>query len=112
MRQKILLLGSKSLGLKCLKAAVESLPDARVSVLTIDDRSDIRTALQEIQSYCDGLAIPFDVVRSREESEMFVHTERPTLCLVAGWYWLISRDALTISATSVPFTFRITIIAY
>jgi len=95
MKKKIVFLGSKNIGYKCLKALHETLPEKLVKVLTIDDSSDGRNKLKDIKSYCKENDIPIEICENRQVSEQIIKDIEPDLCLVVGWYWLISAEIVS-----------------
>lgn len=91
---KVLFIGSKRLGLLCLDAIYRSCPSILNAVLTVDDRDDARSCLEELTSFCHERSIKLFVAVSQRDSEAFIRNARPEFCLVVGWYWLISKKTL------------------
>jgi methionyl-tRNA formyltransferase len=84
---------SKKLGLGALRSLHQS-GLTRVTVVTLDDRSDVgRTAWTEICSFCGEHGLELEVLEGPMLSG-FLARRRPDLCLVVGWYWLITQPAL------------------
>lgn len=94
MINKILFLGSKTIGLKVLKLIHEVSPGLLKAALTMDDRLDSRTEFTAIQEFCQQVGIPLHIPTGRKQAEEFVAAERPDICFVAGWYWLFSEAML------------------
>ena len=91
---RVVFLGSKPLGLSCLKRIYEESPDSVVGIVTFDDSADSRTALEGFHSFASSTGLPLAVARNRADSERLVRGFRPDICLVVGWYWLISPETL------------------
>ena len=92
--ERVLFIGSKLLGLKCLKEIAAISKETLVGVLTIDDRSDGRTQFEEFKNFCTEKDIPFHVAGNRKESEEIVLSQNASLCIVIGWYWLLRKELL------------------
>jgi methionyl-tRNA formyltransferase len=93
---RVVFVGSKPIGLKCLKTAFEHCPNSIIGVLTFDDSSDSRSVLPEFISYCSENRITLFIAKNRSESEKILIDLQPEMCLVVGWYWLISKELLAI----------------
>jgi methionyl-tRNA formyltransferase len=92
--RKVIFLGSKPLGLECLRTLWALAPDVLQGVLTLDDRSDARSVFSVIEEFCASHQIPFWVARNRKHSEEIIRQQEPELCFVSGWYWLLTRQIL------------------
>jgi methionyl-tRNA formyltransferase len=93
---KVLFMGSKKLGLRCLAAMHELDPGSLMGIVTFDDREDTRSAYAEFQAFASETGIKFFAAKNRKEAEEVVQKLRPELCMVVGWYWLISNDTLAV----------------
>lgn len=91
----LLFVGSKQLGLECVKRVHELTPGAICGVLTMDDRDDARSTHDDLAKFASGHGIPFAVAEDRQHSEELFRDFAPDLCLVVGWYWLVSTGALS-----------------
>jgi len=69
-------------------------PDTLTGVLTIDDTGDTRSVLEDIRAFASRHDLPLHVAGDRHESERIIRIIAPDLCMVVGWYWLISPDTL------------------
>ena len=94
-------MGSKPLGLRVLREIHGLSPETLAAVLTIDDSNDSRSVFEGIQSFARAHSIDLHVARNRNDAEQIIQNLAPDLCLVAGWYWLISDTLLS----SVPHGF-------
>lgn len=92
--QKILFIGSKQLGLNCLKAMHKISPKTLLAVLTFDDSSDTRSKYTDFGEYCNSNAIPFLTAKNRKDSEKIIEAQKPDMCIVVGWYWLVGSHVL------------------
>ena len=95
---RVLFIGSKSLGLSCLRKVGDLSPASLVGAMTLDDRSDRRSALAGFEEHAKSNGLPLRVARSRSESEAQIAHFRPDLCLVAGWYRRFSPEILRAAA--------------
>ncbi|MEX2286351.1 MAG: methionyl-tRNA formyltransferase [Planctomycetaceae bacterium] len=91
---RVVFIGSKHLGLNCLKRIHELAPSSLAGVVTIDDSSDTRTVFDQFQSFGDANAVRVEVAKHRRDSERLICSLEPDICLVVGWYWLITKDTL------------------
>jgi methionyl-tRNA formyltransferase len=98
---RVLFLGSKLLGAAFLAALHRLEPGVLIGAITIDDRHDTRTAFDQISAYCQAHGIALSVARNRTHSEALIRELAPELCMVSGWYWLLSPGILA----SVPHGF-------
>ena len=98
---RVVLLISKAVGLECLRAAHDALAEPIAGVVALDDRSDERSALSEIEELCSSTSTPVVVVRTPEESEDALKRMDPTLILVVGWYWRIPAAVLAGASSGV-----------
>ena len=92
--QRVVFLGSKRLGLGCLETMHRLSPETLAGVVTIDDRDDARTALDDFVAFCAARQLPFRIAKDRRHSEDIIREFKPELCFVAGWYWLFGKDIL------------------
>jgi methionyl-tRNA formyltransferase len=91
---RVAFLGSKALGLACLKKIYALTPESLVGIVTFDDTDDTRTSLREFQAFAKDNQLDLRVAASPRDAEKLVVELVPDLCLVVGWYWLISATTL------------------
>src|SRR5207248_353035 len=91
---KVLFLGSKMLGLSCLRRLTELRPGTITDIVTCDDRKDSRSVLGDFKSFARTSGIPLSIAASRRQAEGLISEIRPDLCVVVGWYWMIGPEAL------------------
>ena len=94
-KQRVLFIGSKQLGLQIVQEMYSLSPDTLAGILTIDDSSDTRSVLDDIKSFSAEKDLPLYIASDRHESENIIRSIGPDLCLVVGWYWLISQETLS-----------------
>lgn len=87
-------MGSKKLGLECLKQIYKSDPKKLIAIITIDDSNDLRSNYSEIQAFGLEYKIPVYTAKNRLDSEKMIRKIKPDLCLVVGWYWLLTKEIL------------------
>jgi methionyl-tRNA formyltransferase len=87
-------MGSKQIGLAVLREMHRLAPKYLVGAMTIDDRSDARSVYTDLVAFCAGCGLALKTVPNRTEAEAVIAELRPDLCIVVGWYWLISRPTL------------------
>lgn len=93
--QRVLFIGSKQLGLQILEEMYSLSPETLAGILTIDDSADTRSVLDDIKSFSIEKDLPLFIAPDRHESENIIRSIGPDLCLVVGWYWLISEETLS-----------------
>ncbi len=91
---KVLFVGSKPFGLRCLEEMHRLAPGVLVGAMTLDDRADVRSAFDQIKAFCDERGVPLIVAKNRKDSEEQIRQLAPELCLVNGWYWLVGDQTL------------------
>ncbi|HVL33054.1 MAG TPA: methionyl-tRNA formyltransferase [Actinomycetota bacterium] len=101
MSARVVFLGSKRIGLRCLEVLCESVDARPAAVITIDDTADARSVLGEFRAFCEARAIPLIVADNRHAAEESILELHPELCVVVGWYWIIPSALLS----SVPLGF-------
>src|SRR5207247_3105838 len=87
-------LGSKNLGLRCAERLAATGSHGLGGIVTIDDRSDIRTEFDGFASVAEKYGIELFVAGSRKESEEIVRRLHPDLGVIVGWYWLLTPALL------------------
>lgn len=91
---RVLFIGSKQIGLAVLREMHRLAPQLLIGAMTIDDRSDARSVHADLAAFCATSGLALKTVASRVESEALIAELRPDLCIVVGWYWLISQSTL------------------
>jgi len=92
--KKVLFIGSKKLGLRCLQEMHDLDPDSIIGILTIDDRDDGRNVYKGFEEFAAAKKINFYVARNKAEAEDNILRASPEICFVVGWYWIISAGTL------------------
>jgi methionyl-tRNA formyltransferase len=87
-------MGSKTLGLHTLEALLRVVRPEFVSVVTIDDTGDSRSAFPAIRDFCDIKGIPLWLVREQEDLEEAIGYFSPDAVFVVGWYRIIPQRIL------------------
>lgn len=94
LMDKIILIGSKELGLNVLKTIYALEPTSLIAVITLDDSQDNRSVLPQFISFCKDMCIDLIICKSKKEFDKNIHDLQPDLCIVACWYWIISKEVL------------------
>ena len=89
MIDKVTFIGSKHLGIKALETLCSIDSERITSVVTLDDSEDPRCQLSEIRALCQSRDLPLHVLTKPSQLSDVVRVEKPDLCLVVGWYWLV-----------------------
>jgi methionyl-tRNA formyltransferase len=92
--RRVLFVGSKKIGLSCLKEMYNLSKDSLIGVVTINDEDDTRSEFKNIQKFCKKNNIPVSIAPSKQQSEDIILSYKPDICFVIGWYWLISEKTL------------------
>jgi methionyl-tRNA formyltransferase len=69
-------------------------PESLVGIVTLDDSSDSRHALADLQEFGCTHEVPVTVVASRGEADRVIRSASPDLVVVCGWYWMIRPETL------------------
>jgi len=92
--ENVLFMGSKKLGLRCLEQIHKIAPESLIGMMVYDDRADSRTVFNDFVLFSQKTDTTFYPVKKRKESEGLIRELKPGLCIVVGWYWLISKETL------------------
>ena len=98
---RVVFLGSKRVGLRCLEAMLDCSRAAVVSALTLDDLNDVRTVHGSFLELTQRYDLPLHTLTRRSEVRPLLEQYCPDLCIVVGWYWMIPEDLIA----SVPLGF-------
>jgi len=93
--QNVLFLGSKGLGLKAVKEMYAIAPESLRGVITIDDSSDTRSAYSGFRDFERETRLDLHIAKNGKSAEAIIAEHKPDLCIVVGWYWLISEATLS-----------------
>ena len=91
---RVLFVGSKRMGLRCLEALVAAAPASLAGVVTLDDRGEPREVHDGFVAVTAAAGLPLHVVRDRKHFEELIAAIAPTMCVVVGWFWIVGREAL------------------
>lgn len=97
-REKVLFIGSKTLGFKILQTIFSISDKYSLEILSIEDQQDARSAYSDIKKFAVINNLPIKIAKNRKESEQMIIDIAPDICIVVCWYWLISE----ITLNSVP----------
>lgn len=92
--QRVAFIGSKDIGLTILKEMHSHASETLVGAITIDDSNDSRSAYAEFDRFAMTKGINLRVASRNRHAEELLAELQPELCIVAGWYWLISDKTL------------------
>jgi len=92
---RLLFIGSKSLGSIILKKLIDLDKDLLVGIATLDDRSDSRTCFDEFTNLSQIYNIPIEIVGKKEDLEVIVRNYKPDICIVANFYHIIEKNLLS-----------------
>lgn len=92
--ERLLFLGSKQLGLRVLTELADLFPQELVGIVTIDDTNDTRSAYRDFERFANGRQLELEIARTKADADSAVRSFAPDLCLVVGWYWLISEQMI------------------
>ena len=92
--KKVIFIGSKKLGLECVKAIFSTDSRSLRAIITYDDSNDPRCVLNEFKRFSQKNKINLFIVDNPKKSEEIIKQIQPDFCVVVGWYWIISKDAL------------------
>lgn len=91
---RILFVGSKASGLKVLKKLFYLSSHRLVGCVTVDDRKDVRSELNEFCTFCAENSIDLDVLNGKCDLTNSIEKFNPDICFVMGWYYIISEALL------------------
>jgi methionyl-tRNA formyltransferase len=92
--KKVLFMGSKALGLRCLEEMYNLDPGSVAGVLTIDDRDDGRSAFADFEKFTSDKKVNLHIALNKNEAERIIGQVDPEICFVIGWYWMIGKKTL------------------
>lgn len=91
---RVVFIGSKELGLRTLTTMHSLDLDSLAAVITIDDSSDTRSVLSKFISFCKTHKLDLIICKNRSHFNKVICNLKPDLCIVACWYWIISKEIL------------------
>lgn len=91
---RVVFLGSKHIGLETLKTIWALSPETLRGVVTFDDSNDARSVLPQIKEFCIQAGLHIEIAKNRQATEEAIKAMSPDLCLVVGWYWLLSDSLI------------------
>jgi methionyl-tRNA formyltransferase len=91
---RVVFIGSKQAGLECLQTVHAAAPETLAGIVTLDDADDTRSVYDEFCSFAESVGQTMSVAANPREAERLVRELEPDLCLVVGWYWLLSPELL------------------
>lgn len=92
--QRVVFVGSKALGASVLDAIYSISPQSLVGVVTVDDASDNRCALDRFREFERRTGKPLRVLQKSSELMSAIVEYQPELCIVVGWYWVLKSELL------------------
>jgi methionyl-tRNA formyltransferase len=95
--ERIAFIGSKIPGLTALEVIYAAAPDSLVAVITLDDRSDVRSCYDQFHAFCAQRRLDFRVCNTRKETYHTLVDLNPTLCFVYGWYSIFDKATLSVA---------------
>jgi len=87
-----LLLASKALGLRWFREIERLAPGELRGVVTLDDRHDVRSALQDFERLGKELGVPVHVVAERNDADRILLEYAPRIAFCVSWYWFVGRQ--------------------
>lgn len=99
--KKVLFMGSKQIGLRVLREIHSLSPDTLIGAITFNDTDDTRSVFNGFEDFSRTNNVDLYVANNKKHSEKIINQLKPDLCLVVGWYWLISNVTLDV----VPYGF-------
>ena len=87
-------IGSKKAGLNILKKMYSLDPTSLIGVITLDDSNDERSVLCDLRDFCGEKELNLHICKNRKDFGKTIFDWKPSLCIVAGWYWIIKREVL------------------
>lgn len=94
MINRVLFIGSKESGFRMLETLQKISKDTLVGCVTVNDTDDIRSELKKIKQFCFQRKIPIEVLSGRCDLTDSIKKYKPELCIVMGWYYLISKEII------------------
>ena len=86
--------GSKGLGVRVLEQVYSLAPDHLCGIVTVDDTQDTRCALTAFANFAERTNTPLQIIKRSSQLEEAIASFKPDLCLVVGWYWVLSSSLL------------------
>lgn len=94
MYENVIFIGSKQLGALMLKELHMQASEKLKACITVDDSNETRSKLREISDYCNKNTLPLYVLNGKCDITDIINKHEPELCIVAGWYYVISQTLL------------------
>ncbi len=94
MINKVLFIGSKRLGYAVLEKIHNIFPSKLFSVVTVDDSNDCRSEINRFKEFSKRADKVLHMLKKPSELLSVIEQEKPDLCLVVCWYWLLKPELL------------------
>lgn len=94
MLERVVFIGSKLFGFRCLQACEETTPNKIQAILTLDDSNDDRSALYDFEKLAKERNIPLHILESPKKLEGLIEELQPELGIVVGWYWIMRKELI------------------
>ena len=91
---KMLFIGSKKIGLCSLAALADRIPPQDLVCGILDDSSDSRSCLQEMQAFCGKRQLTHFLLRDNSGLKAACERHKPFCVVVVGWYQIIPPSLL------------------
>ena len=91
MSNKVIFLGSKSLGYSILERMCEINRSSLDSIITFDDRNDSRSKLEKFENFASKKSIKLYILDGPKGLSKIIKNHKPDLVMVIGWYWIILK---------------------
>lgn len=92
--ERVVFVGSKALGASVLNVLYAISPESLAGVITYDDSTDIRCALDQFHDFRDRTGKPLRVLEKASGLGSAITEFNPDLCIVVGWYWVLKPELL------------------
>jgi len=94
LNARVMFVVSKSTGFIALCSFFRTMENTSLTVLILDDSSDIRSCFNDFTSFCRNNKIPFLVAKGGKCLNQAIEKFSPDTVFVCGWYWIIDKMIL------------------
>lgn len=93
---RVVFAGSKALGLRVLRELSAAPGVELAAIVTIDDSGEPgdRSRLVAFRAFARETGVRLEVAPDRAAAESMILERSPEICVVCGWYWIISAATL------------------
>lgn len=94
--RRVLYIGSKKFSAHLLDNVLRYSPESVCGIITLDDQEDVRSGFSMFHKLATVYGKKLEILSCKSELKKCIQLYKPDLCVVAGWYWIIEPELLSV----------------